>query len=148
VIGARPAVAADAAAIAELRAAARSQTLDKRGGPHFSVSEGAAPAVLLDADADEAAVIVGLIHETPVGIATLERRGARALLSEFYTHQEARGVGVGHAMLESVIARARDWNCTDLDSYALPGDRDTKNFFESHAMKSRLLIVHRSLSDE
>jgi len=48
-------------------------------------------------------------------------------------------------MLGEVSRLARGWECTDLDSYALPGDRDTKNFFESHAMKSRLLIVHTAL---
>jgi hypothetical protein len=32
-----------------------------------------------------------------------------------------------------------------MDSLALPGDRATKNFFESFGLKARAIVVHRSL---
>ena len=36
--------------------------------------------------------------------------------------------------------------CFGVDSLALPGDRHTKNFFESFGLVARAIIVHRSLS--
>ena len=35
-----------------------------------------------------------------------------------------------------------------IDSFALPGDRETKNFFESQGMVARLINVYRSLDSE
>lgn len=144
-VGARPATATDDAAIAELRRIARAEVLDKRGGEQFADAEIAAPDAAVDAADADAVVVVGTIGDDVVGVAIVSRVGRRARMGELFTHPDARGVGIGHAMLTEVIRLARQWNCTELDSYALPGDRDTKNFFESHAMKSRLLVVHRSL---
>lgn len=144
-VGARVASAGDGPAVAGLRHLAREDVLGKRGGEQFAESEMAGPPLDISTDSSEGEVVVGTIGDDVVGVATLVVSGRRARLVEFFTHPEARGVGVGHAMLTEAIELARRRNCTDLDSYALPGDRDTKNFFESHAMKSRLLIVHRAL---
>ena len=42
-----------------------------------------------------------------------------------------------------------DWcraaGCVGVDSLALPGNRHTKNFFETFGFKARALVVHRSL---
>ena len=58
---------------------------------------------------------------------------------------EARSVGIGEAMLN----KALDWfghrGCTSVETHALPGDRDTKNFYESFGLKARLLTVHKEL---
>jgi hypothetical protein len=35
--------------------------------------------------------------------------------------------------------------CSGVDSLALPGDRATKNFFESFGLVARALIVHKDL---
>ncbi|MFN8051234.1 MAG: GNAT family N-acetyltransferase [Acidimicrobiales bacterium] len=140
-VGARPATAADDDAVAALRLLARRHLDEQRGGDQFARAEAAD-------EPGDATVVVGTIGDAVVGIASVVHRGTRALLTELFTHPEARSVGVGHAMLGVVSDHARAWGCTDLDSYALPGDRDTKNFFESHAMKSRLLVVHRSLTED
>lgn len=144
-VGARVASADDGTAVAELRRLARSELLEQRGGEQFTAAEMAGPSVDVPPSTPDAAVVVGTIGEDVVGVATVLRSGRRARLEELFTHPGARGVGIGHAMLGEVSRLARGWECTDLDSYALPGDRDTKNFFESHAMKSRLLIVHTAL---
>ena len=34
-----------------------------------------------------------------------------------------------------------------MDSLALPGDRATKNFFETHGLVARAITVHRRLTD-
>ena len=43
-----------------------------------------------------------------------------------------------------------DWcaarGCFGVDSLALPGDRHSKNFFESFGLVARAIIVHRPLS--
>lgn len=139
-IGARPAGPDDASAVAELRELARAAMGDVRGAEQFLAAEGSV-------EHSAPTVVVGTIDGAPVGFATLVVDGSRALLAQLFTHPRARGVGVGHAMLTEVRRIAREQGCTELDSFALPGDRDTKNFFESHAMKSRLLVVHASLTD-
>lgn len=144
-VGARPATPADATVVAELRGLAAADLAGKRGGAQAAVAEFDDTAPPVGTGTADAAVVVGCIGDDPVGVASLVRTGPRARLVELFVHPDARGVGVGHTMLQAVEDTARNWGCTDLDSYALPGDRDTKNFFESHAMKSRLLVVHRSL---
>jgi len=139
VVGARPAEPRDDAAVATLRRLAVDDALAKRGGERFVATDVVEPG---HAGRHE---LVGTIGDDVVGFAGVVRDGSRALLVELFTHPDARGVGVGHALLVAVQDLARSWGCTDLDSWALPGDRDTKNFFESHAMKSRLLTVHTSL---
>ncbi len=49
--------------------------------------------------------------------------------------------------MNAVVDEARTRNCFGIDALALPGDRETKNFFESFGLKARQLVVHRSLPD-
>lgn len=140
-VGVRPIQASDESAVAALRSIAADERRAKRGGTQ---PNGLGETVIDDA-AGERAEFVGTIGDAIVGVASLRRSGARATMDELFTHPGARGVGVGAAMLTESIDWARRHGCTDLDSFALPGDRSTKNFFESHAMKSRLLVVHCDL---
>ena len=132
----RRAADSDDGAVAELRTIGRTALELQRGGPS-----------LLDHQIDESAAVtfVGCIDDIPVGYAVVSIERDRALASELFVREEARDVGVGHALLGAVIDHARAAGAAHLDSFALPGDRDTKNFFESHAMKSRLLVVHQVL---
>jgi hypothetical protein len=52
---------------------------------------------------------------------------------------------VGEALLDAAMAFGREHACRGIDSYALPGARETKNFFETAGMKARLLVVHAPL---
>jgi hypothetical protein len=54
-------------------------------------------------------------------------------------------VGVGDRLIDAAAELAGGWGCAYLDSVVLPGDRETKNFFEAHGMVSRLLRVSRPL---
>ena len=47
--------------------------------------------------------------------------------------------------MDAVLAWARERGCIGIDSLALPGNRDTKNFFETFGFTARLLVVHRKL---
>ena len=93
---------------------------------------------------------IGLIDEVPVGYAaagvTLLRTGELlGVISDIWVQPEAREVGVGEALAESVIAWCTERKCVGIDSMALPGNRATKNFFETFGIKARLLTVHRPL---
>jgi len=68
-----------------------------------------------------------------------------AALTDFVVDAEIRGSGIGEAMMNLVVDLARDQGCVGIDAKALPGDRSTKNFFESFGLKARLLTVHRAL---
>jgi GNAT superfamily N-acetyltransferase len=62
-----------------------------------------------------------------------------------YVDPAARGVGVGEAVMELVLAWCHGHACRAIDSLALPGMRESKNFFERFGLKTRQLIVHRAL---
>ncbi len=57
----------------------------------------------------------------------------------------ARGVGVGRALLDDLVAWFSASGCRGADASALPGDRATKNFYEAAGFKARLITVHRAL---
>jgi ribosomal protein S18 acetylase RimI-like enzyme len=57
---------------------------------------------------------------------------------------EAREIGIGEELLRVALSFCRLAGCIGVDSYALPGARETKNFFETFGMKARLLTVHVS----
>ena len=95
-------------------------------------------------------VAVGAIDGTVVGYGTVRVEPLHdgdpiGRVDDLYVMPDARGVGVG----ESIINHLTDWaagrGCVGLDSLALPGDRHTKNFFETHGLVARAIIVHRKL---
>ena len=99
---------------------------------------------------DDVAVLAGTYDEIVVGYARIERRPladgtALAVLTDIFVEPEARGVGIGEALLDAAIAWARQAGCRGIDSVALPGMRATKNFFEAAGLVARAITVHRSL---
>jgi GNAT superfamily N-acetyltransferase len=78
--------------------------------------------------------------------------GARGALvgkiRELAVDPQARGIGVGEELLNFVLTYCRSRGCIGADSFALPGARETKNFFETFGMKARLLTVHVSFGDD
>lgn len=101
-------------------------------------------------DADpETEVLVGTFSDAVVGIAvgTLTRLGERRVgrIECFYVEPDARAVGVGQAMVGSLVEWFAAQGCTDVDAVALPGDRSSKQLLESSGFKARLLVLHRSL---
>jgi GNAT superfamily N-acetyltransferase len=57
----------------------------------------------------------------------------------------ARGVGVGTALVDALVAWFVVSGCTDVEALALPGDRATKQLYEANGLKARLLVLHRPL---
>ncbi|HWC69086.1 MAG TPA: GNAT family N-acetyltransferase [Acidimicrobiales bacterium] len=150
----RPAGATDVARVVDLARAARAELLGERGGPMWAIRD-ARPepqdgtlAQLIDTE--DALVAVGTFDDAVVGYAVVElellRDGTRlARMSDVYVDPVARGVGVGEAVMELVLAWCRQHGCRAIDSLALPGMRESKNFFERFGLKTRQLIVHRAL---
>ena len=102
--------------------------------------------------ADESWVLVGEIDGVTVGLlwATLEEMldradGARiGRIRLIYTEPDARGVGVGHAMLETMLGELRALGIRHFDAPVGPGQRAAKNFFEAHEFAARSIIMHHT----
>jgi GNAT superfamily N-acetyltransferase len=154
---ARPAAEADVARMAELcRMALAELGARERGGPVFVAREGRAEPVedSLRADVADpgAVVVVGTIDGTVLGYAvgrTERLRDGQGLgrIDDLFVEPEARSVGVGEAMMDELLAWFRAQGCAGVDSTALPGARETKNFFEESGFTARLLVMHHRLAD-
>jgi GNAT superfamily N-acetyltransferase len=147
---ARPATDADRASCVQLLAAALAHARTMRGGPALV---GAATAEDLVADwADEnapARLFVGEYEGAVVGVlaVTAEDSGGqrRGRIDCCYVDEEARGVGVGTALMEAAVAWCEASGCVEVDALALPGDRATKQRLEAAGFTARLLTLSRRL---
>ena len=84
-------------------------------------------------------------YPTGYGVARIERLRTDELLGvvdDLFTEAPFRAVGVGEAVMDDLVVFCRDRGCIGVDALALPGDRETKNFFESFGLKARALLVH------
>ena len=96
-------------------------------------------------------VWVGTLDDASVGFAVarlvvLADGTSLAAVDALYVLPEARGVGLGEALMDEVLAWAAAGGAAGIDAVALPGDRVTKNFFERYGMTARALQVHRRLT--
>jgi GNAT superfamily N-acetyltransferase len=154
---ASPAVAGDLDAIVALAASARAELEPMRGGDLLVHRETRASLSATDlrriTEAPDEAVWTGRFADATVGYAISRteelRDGAKlGVVEELYVEPAARGVGVGEALIEAMLAWFRSNGCTGVDALALPGHRATKNFFEESGFTARLLVMHRSLDTE
>jgi GNAT superfamily N-acetyltransferase len=60
-----------------------------------------------------------------------------------FTDADARGVGVGEALMVRFMDDARGRGIAIFDAHVSPGHRLAKNFFEAHGFKARSIIMHR-----
>jgi ribosomal protein S18 acetylase RimI-like enzyme len=151
---ARAATVADVARIAALCRAFAAELIPTRGGAPWAARE--ARREPLDeafaslVTAPDAHVVVGTIDGVVVGFGALHLEalddGRRGVITELYVEPGARGVGVGEAIAEQLVAFCTAADCTGIDAWALPGQRDAKNFFEGSGFTARLLVMHRPLA--
>jgi len=95
-------------------------------------------------------IVVGTLDEDVLGygVVRLERLvdgGLLGIITDLYSEPGARGVGIGEATMNALVAWCTEAGCFGVDSLALPGDRHTKNFFESFGLVARAIVVHRTL---
>jgi GNAT superfamily N-acetyltransferase len=107
-------------------------------------------AVVSAAAATGPVLLVGTLDEVPVGyclvhLDTLADGRCSGRLTDLWVTEGARSVGVGAELISSVLSWAAEHDCVGVDAWALPGERETKNFFEAAGFTARLLVVHRSL---
>lgn len=148
---ARPATTEDIDFIVELARAHAEQIADQRGAELFLRRE---VVDLLDRErlrhlieTDDGVVVIGSFDEVPFGYAaarieTLADGGRLGRVEDLLVEEVARGLGIGESMMNKLVAELRAAGCFGVDAAALPGDRNTKNFFESFGLKARLLVVH------
>ncbi|HSL59157.1 MAG TPA: GNAT family N-acetyltransferase, partial [Acidimicrobiales bacterium] len=108
------------------------------------------PSLRAALDDDQQLLVVGTIDEVVIGYAavrieTLRDDSRLAVIDDLYTDPGCRGVGVGEAMMDLVVEWATEAGCTGIDALALPGNRATKNFFETFGLVARAIVVHRRL---
>lgn len=148
---ARLATAADLEQIAELVGRAVEELRPQRGGSLWSRREARAePLDVLPAGESAPIVLAGTIDDAIVGyaVARIERLrdgSLLALVDDIYVEPDARGVGVGEALMDWLVAWATEAGCVGIDAMVLPGNRAAKNFFERFGLKARSIVVHRSL---
>ncbi len=129
----------DVAAVDALRGAAAAEVRSLRGGAQYPRWQPPAPG-------DPARPLwVGELAGAVVGYLSASRTGATGTIDALFVDPGCRAVGVGAALLDAALAWMAAEGCTEVDAYALPGARHTKNFFEEAGLTARLLVVHRRL---
>ena len=144
----------DVPRLAELTRAAIAELTPTRGGAVWRAAE-ARPepleegfeALLGDPDA---LVLVATIDHVTVGYAVVRVQhlgdGSRlGVIDDIFVEEEARGVGLGETMMNDLIAWSVEQKCFGMDAMALPGHRQTKNFFEESGFTARKLVMYHSL---
>jgi GNAT superfamily N-acetyltransferase len=152
----RPAHEADRTACLTLLTQALLDARSRRGG--VALVGRATPGELwarwlpAGAESPEATLYVGEFHGALVGLgaaATFTRPGAAGLSGRIeccYVEAAARGVGVGSALMASVVEWCTERGCRDIDAPALPGDRLSKQRLEAAGFTARLLVLNRPLN--
>lgn len=152
----RQANAEDLAHLADLAKTAVDEQTPDRGGFIWSQREAieipAGPTLSAAIDDPESLVLVGTIDEEIVGYArahleALRNKETIAVITDIFVIEGAREVGVGELMIEALVSWAGEKGCRGLDAIVLPGNRQTKNFFETAHFTARAIIVHHSLKN-
>jgi GNAT superfamily N-acetyltransferase len=151
---ARAASPSDLPVLVELARALRNEMREQRGGVLWATREAAPEPHEETLESllarDDAAVVVGTIDASIVGFATVEietlRDGTRlGVIGDLFVEREARAVGVGESIADLIIEFCTAAGCIGIDAYALPGARETKNFFERSGFTARALVMHHKL---
>lgn len=153
-VEARTATSDDLALVVGLCTTAIDELRPHRGGDIWSRREARVPpvhdSVAATFEDPHSSLVVGMIDGDVVGYGSVQLTALHdgALLGdvqELYVLPDARGVGVGEAMMNHLVEWCRDRGCVGVDAIALPGDRHTKNFFETFGLVARAIRVHRAL---
>ncbi len=152
--GCRLATAPDVPRLVELAQAAIDELQTGRGGAvwvrHTARQAPLAAELAREVGAPDHHVLVGTIDGTIMGygVAQLEvlaDGGRLGVVTDLYTEPGCRELGIGEIVMQALVDWCAAQGCFGVDSLALPGDRHTKNFFESFGLVARAIIVHRRL---
>lgn len=155
--GARPARPEELSTCARLLEEARDRATTLRGGPELLAAWllPAAPDPITEQwltqhwSGGDRVLLVGTIDQVAVGVGAghvTRHAGERVgVVDCCYVEAAARGVGVGTALAQALVAWFTAAACVAIDAPALPGDRETKQLFESQGLSARLLVLRRRL---
>jgi GNAT superfamily N-acetyltransferase len=150
----RPATPEDDVLLGRLREQAFADLGPARGGAMYLERHAAElPALRADWSNATRRVWLGGIENIPVGYllaatVPLPSGAVVGVIEAIYVDRGARACGIGEAMMAVGLDWFRSQGCVGVEATALPGQRATKNFFEEHGLKARLLTVYRSLTDD
>ena len=134
VVFARVATAGDSDPVARLVASARTEAPAHRGVPFERVP------------GPESLTIVGGVGTTVFGVLHATRTDVDVwTIHVVHVERDARGVGIGDALVGCALAELRRAGASAVESGAQPGDRALKNLFERHGLVARTIIVGRTL---
>ena len=154
---ARVANATDLRRLVELAREAIEELRPTKGGDVWARTAGRAEPVedaLCSALTDhDHLVVVGAVEEAVVGYGVarfneLRDGGRLGVIGDLFVEPDFRGVGVGEAMMDLLVDWCEEQGCFGVDSVALPGNRPTKNFFETFGLVARAIVVHRAFTAE
>jgi GNAT superfamily N-acetyltransferase len=153
-VQARAATVEDLPELVELYRAYRSALAGERGGNTHLLKEGlveplegAFSSIVHD---EQWLVLLGTFDEVAVGLAaaridTLPDRSHLVSVEAIYVDPQAREMGVGEELLDTITNWATERGATAVDVGVLPGMRASKNFLEGSGYAARLLVMHRKL---
>ena len=143
----RAATAADAPALAELEREARDALVEARGGPQLLAEQPPVAEWASVLAEPEVRVWVAAIDDVIVGYLQLRLPppGGAGVVTQVFVLEDAREVGFGDELLAEAIAATVAAGGTVIESFALPGDRDTKNLYERAGVTARKIIVSKRL---
>jgi len=153
-ISVRVAVAQDVTNLERLRDLAAAHISSQRGGVVALLREFADNSAFEELTEGQISqgrlILIGLISETAVGYCFAESVKlsddfALCQIQELFVESEARDVGVGQLLMDSLTAWAVQQRCGGIDATVMPGDRETKNFFETFGLVARAISVHLDL---
>ncbi|PIE31737.1 MAG: hypothetical protein CSA55_05000 [Ilumatobacter coccineus] len=139
----RPATRADIGVLNDLEGRARRSLVDQRGGqrwlrrhrPHHWDT-------MLDR------VVVASIDGVVLGYLVIELDDLVASIIDLYVLPDARDVGLGESLVDHALRWARELDCRSVEAWALPGDRETKNLYETAGLIACEITVSASLTDD
>ncbi len=153
-IGLRDGLPGDVAFLAAAHRSGQDAVADARGGRldtlmrgHGEPIEDSFSELLSDVNTS---ITIGEVDGVPVGymVTTIEalRSGEQlSVITDLWVEPAARGVGVGATLMSHAMDQAQRAGSMGIDARALPGDRVTKNFFESFGLVARTIEVHKPL---
>lgn len=127
----------------------------ERGGPLFVSREGvpepAAEHLRRWLSDPKRCIAIGLADGVPLGLAvarleSLQDGDVLARLEFLWVDAGVREIGLGAELMEHVVDWANDNEASHLDAYALPGNRQAKNFLETSGFSARLIVMTRRLT--
>lgn len=142
----RPAAPPDIDELLRLESDAWAAAAARRGGEELTRGAGVPSRRRWAEDLADPSVtvLVATIDGVPIGV--LRARSDGILRVELiWVEPEARGLGLGDALLAAALDAGRRRGDRAIEAVALPGDRETKNLYERAGIKARAIIVHRPL---